>query len=459
VSQETLEAWYQQHKESLLSDFFAFLRLRSISTDPAFRQETLETAEWVRSYLQTLGLDVELWETTGFPVVFGSYVADPKSPTLLIYHHYDVQPIDPIQEWITPAFEPTLRDDQVYARGAVDNKGQCFYSLCALRAWLELAQQKHLNVKVFIEGEEESGSVGTQEVLARKKRELQADYLLIIDCNIPHENHPAVTVGVRGIATLELTCRNAWVDLHSGLHGGIALNPNRVLVQMLSKLWDEKGRVCVPDFYQGVEQLSEDRLCYVDRRFDEKAYREEFGVGAFCPEEGCSLKESNGLRPTVEINGMAGGYVGEGFKTVIPSKASAKISCRLVPGQDPQSILSALESYLRKLAPEGVELSIKAEVGAAAYWSDLEGALVKTVSLAYEEVFGQSCDYLFCGASIPLVAHLAQVSQAEVALMGTSIDSDALHSPNEHFSLARFELGFLTVGRILERLSSAAQLA
>jgi acetylornithine deacetylase/succinyl-diaminopimelate desuccinylase-like protein len=276
----------------------------------------------------------------------------------------------------------------------------------------------------------------------------------VIDFDIPSATTPGITLGMRGLVALNVECSNSSIDLHSGVHGGIALNPNRALSQMLASLWDEEGRVAVPHFYEDVRPLPKDQLSLVDMSFNEETYALSFGVKAFCPEKGCSIKESNWLRPTLEINGMWGGYTGIGFKTVIPSKAFAKISCRLVPDQDPEKIGRSIADYLKTVAPKGIEVKVDMHHGASAFRSAFDSFIVKTAALAYEEVFGKSCKYLLCGASVPIVVDLAHASKAEVAMIGVGLAEDDIHAPNEHFGLDRFQLGFLTVGSILSRLSS-----
>lgn len=454
ISLQHFKEWYRNNRKQLLDEFFSLLRFKSISADLSLKRESECAAEWLCTYMQRIGLEASLWQTPGLPVVFASHLqTGPERPTLLLYHHYDVQPVDPLQQWESPPFEPQIREGKIYARGAVDNKGQCFYSLAAIRAFLELADAMNFNLKVFIEGEEESGSKGTLAILQTYKKELRADYLLVVDFDMAGIDSPGVTLGMRGLVTLDVECRNGKADLHSGVHGGIALNPNRALVQLLARLWDEQGRVCVPHFYEGVESLRPDQMSAVDMGFDREAYTRVFGVHAFSVEQGLSVRESNWLRPTLEINGISGGYTGPGFKTVIPAQASAKISCRLVPGQDPVRIGSLISSYLHSLVPEGLELAVNCHGGAPAYRCNLDSSLVKLTALSYEEVFGRTCKTLFCGASVPIVVNLAAVCGAEVAMIGVGLESDAIHAPNEHFDLDRFEKGFLTMARIFDRLS------
>ncbi|HUD01825.1 MAG TPA: M20/M25/M40 family metallo-hydrolase, partial [Rhabdochlamydiaceae bacterium] len=330
-----LKKWYSQNITKIQQDYFTFLKIPSISTDPAYRKHVNEAASWVEGYLRNIGFKTELWQTSFHPVVFASHLVDPKRPTVLIYHHYDVQPVDPIEKWKSPPFEPTIRDGRVYARGASDNKGQCFYTLTALKALFELCKKINVNIKVFVEGEEECGSQGALEVLKTHHQDLKADHILIVDGGLPAAGRPAITLGLRGIVALEVSCRNSNIDLHSGIHGGIALNPNRALVEMLSKLWDKKGKIAIPGFYKNVVKPTAKELKAFQKIVDQKYLRKQFGIRAFKGEGGYSLWESNAIRPTLEINGISGGYAGPGFKTVIPSTAIAKVSCRIVPNQDP----------------------------------------------------------------------------------------------------------------------------
>lgn len=454
ISIEELRKWFKQHYDKTLEDFFTFLSFPSISADPKHAQDCHRTAEWLRDYMKNIGLEATLWETLGLPVVFGTHLkAGPDRPTLLIYQHYDVQPADPLALWDSDPFKPTIKNNQVYARGAADNKGQCFYSLTALKAFLQLADDFDFNIKVLIEGEEESGGKGTSTALQQRQAELKADHLLVVDFDIPGLKDPGITLGMRGIVALNVECSNSSVDLHSGSHGGIALNPNRVLASLLANIWDKEGKVTIPHFYDDVDTLSPKDLSKIDMSFDQAQYEKSFGVRAFFKENGYSIKESNWLRPVLEINGMWGGYIGAGFKTVIPAKAFAKISCRLVPRQDPEKIGRYIVEYLKNNAPQGIEIKVDLHHGAPAYRSRFDSFIVKTAALAYEEIFGKPCKYLFCGASVPIVVDLARASNAEVAMIGVGLADDDIHAPNEHFGLDRFEMGYLVIGRILGQLS------
>ncbi len=446
----SLKEYYEKNRTEILNDYFDLLRFKSISTDKQYKAQTRSCADWLVNYLKNIGMSVELWETSGHPVVFGEDLkAGPDRPTVLIYNHYDVQPVDPLELWHSDPFEPILKDGHVYARGAVDNKGQCAYTIAALKAVL---QKLNINVKIFIEGEEESGGKGTFEILETKKKKLKADYLLIVDFGLPAPDTPAITLGTRGLLALELVCKNSSIDLHSGVHGGIALNPNRALACAIAKLWDDEGRVAVPGFYDDVSTLKECNELY--DHFDVADYTKKFGVKAFCPEKGYSLLESNWTRPTLEINGMSGGYTGDGFKTVIPFEARAKISCRLVPNQDPGKIVKQIRDFLKTAFPKGIEMDLIELQGTSAYRSSFDTPLVKTVAKAFEEVFNKKCKYMLCGASVPIVPSLALASGAQTALIGCGLDDDNIHAPNERFGLDRFEQGFLTLGTILQCLST-----
>ena len=455
IAIDQLKKWYQDHHDQILKDFFTFLEFPSISTDPQHETDSRRCAEWLSAYLTQIGLQAEIWETPGLPVVFASHLkAGPKRPTVLIYHHYDVQPVDPLELWHSDPFKPTIRKNQVYARGALDNKGQCFFTLTALKAIFQLAESLDINIKVFIEGEEESGGRGTAVAIQQKKEMLKADHLLVVDFDIPAPGVPGITLGMRGLVAVDVECANSSIDLHSGMHGGIALNPNRALASVLAQIWDSNGKVVIPHFYDDVQMLSKEHLSFIDMSFDEEGYKQSFGVKAYCAEQGFSVRESNWLRPTVEINGMWGGYTGSGFKTVIPSKAHAKISCRLVPGQDPEKIASALSQFLQSRAPEGVTMKVSLHSGAHAYRTSFDSPVVKTAALAYEEIFGKPCRYMLCGGSVPIVVDLVAATGADVAMIGMGLADDDIHAPNEHFGLDRMELGYLTIARILGRLSS-----
>lgn len=449
-----LKNWYDQHAREIESDFFTYLKFQSISTDPQYKNEIRKTAEWLQAYLTNIGLKAEIWETIKHPVVYASHLQAGKDrPTVLLYAHYDVQPVDPLDKWKSPPFEPVIRDGEVYARGAADDKGQGFYSIMALKAYLERACKSNVNIKLFIEGEEECGSVGSTDILTKKKETLKADHLLIVDMGLPKKGVPAITLGLRGIAAFEVTCQNSNIDLHSGIHGGMVLNPNRALVQLLAKLWDEDGKVAIPGFYDAVKVPSKEDLTLFDKDIDKEMLKKTFGIGSFQGEGGYTLWESSTIRPTLEINGIGGGYTGVGFKTVIPSQAKAKISCRLTPHQDPEEIRRCIETFLMQNVAKGIDLLFEWEHGGKPVRSSPNTPIAKIAVKAYEEVFGRPCKMLLCGATVPIVADLAAASGAETAMIGVGLSTDDIHAPNEHFGMDRFEQGFLTIGRILMELA------
>jgi acetylornithine deacetylase/succinyl-diaminopimelate desuccinylase-like protein len=454
LSVADLKKWYETHQDEIYQDFFSFLRFKGISTDPSFKKDCLATADFLVQYLNNIRMQTQLWTNPGLPVVYAEHKVSDQRPTVLIYHHYDVQPVDPIELWKTDPFEPKMIDGKVFARGASDNKGQCFATLTALKVCLQSLQQLDVNIKLFIEGEEESGGAGTQITLEEKKKFLQADYVLVVDFDMPKVNVPGITLGMRGIATFNLEFQNSKQDLHSGVHGGIALNPLRALADTLSKMWDENGTISIEHFYDDIKAIPSEDLKKLDLSFDVKSYQNDFGVKAFCNEKGKTLKESNWLRPTLEINGIWGGYTGVGFKTVIPAKAFAKISCRLVPDQDPKIIEKNINNFLQKNVPPGIDWHLEAHHGAKAFRANLRDDIVKIVAISQSEVFAREPEYTLCGASVPIVTDLARVSGGQIALFGTSLSSDDFHSPNEHFALERFKHGFLTMSRILINLSN-----
>jgi len=452
---DQLQKAYDESRDKAIEDFFTFLKFQSISSELEQAPKVRECGDWVQGFLDGIGFHTELWETMLHPVIFAQWTdAGEDKPTILIYNHYDVQPVDPIEEWESGPFEPTIRDGEVYARGAQDNKGQCFYVLHALRLLMEKEGKLPVNVKLFIEGAEEIGSTGSSNILEQKKEDLKADYLAIVDMGIHRPNEPAVTLGVRGISTLEVEVQGSNTDLHSGSHGGIVYNPLHALSEMIAKLRDEEGTVLVPGFYDDVEELSDEDRNRVCLEFSENEYEEMFGAKPVGGERAYSPVERACVRPTVEVNGLWGGYTGDGFKTVIPAKAHAKISCRVVPHQDPDQTARLVGDYLEEIAPEGVKVKVNVHQGAGgAVRASVDSKVVKAFANAYEEIFRKPCKYIFEGGSIPIVPALADASGGEVVLVGLGLPDDQIHAPNEHFGLDRIERGVLLIGRTLDYLS------
>jgi len=437
--------WFDSHRERIKQDYFQFLRYRSVSADPAYKEEMHACAKWLKEYLSQGGFHAETIPTPGYPLVYAEDLSA-GGKTLLIYGHYDVQPVDPVELWKSDPFEPTERDGQVYARGAVDDKGQIFYAVLAAIATKQIRGKLPINLKFCIEGEEESSSVGLSKALDGLRKKLKADYLLVPDFDQFDRTTPAISLGCRGLVGLEVTLRGSKRDLHSGMYGGVAYNPNRALVELLAQLWDEKGRVQVSGFYDEVVDAKAEN-------FDASSASEEEGILAFGGEKGRSLHETKCLRPTLELNGICGGYAGAGIKTVIPSQAMAKITCRLVPNQDPEKIGREIGAFLKKRATPGMEVTVQIHPGGArAFRSDPSSKLARAISTAAEEVCGKPCKRLLCGGSIPIVPELIAASGAEMVGMGYGLAGDEIHAPNEHFDMQRLEKGFLTVARGMELL-------
>ncbi|MBA2369145.1 MAG: dipeptidase [Candidatus Protochlamydia sp.] len=440
------------NREKWLEDYYTFLRFPSVSSEPEYKEGMRACANWIIELLKGLDFRVELLETSGHPVIFAHYEVDIQKPTLLIYNHYDVQPVDPLNEWESNPFEPALKGSEVYARGAQDNKGQCFYVLQALKFYL-MQRNFPLNIKLCIEGEEETGSAGLSMLLEREKERFRADYIAIIDLGLRAPQVPAITLGTRGIITMDLEVHGSHTDLHSGSHGGIALNPIHVLVEMLASLRNAEGRITIPGFYDQVQEMQAEERSSVSFQFDVAEYQRLTGAYPFGGEKDRSALERAWVRPTLEINGISGGYSGKGFKTVIPAKAFAKISCRLVPRQVPEQIGELIKKHLKEIAPQGVQVNVNVHPGQGrAVRVNLNSKIVKCVSIALQDVFGVPCEYIFTGASIPIIPELAAAAGGEVILMGLGLATDQIHAPNEHFGVDRLEKGMLVIMRTLDLL-------
>lgn len=450
----SLDDYYSRHEAEILEHFFTFLRFKSVSSEPEYKKECAACLSWLQGYLADMGFEAERWETTGHPTLFASWMgAGANKPTLLLYGHYDVQPVDPIELWDSDPFEPEIRDGQVYARGACDNKGQIFYAIQALRALLERDGQLPINVKLVIEGEEEMGSAGLQGILEARREDLRADYLAIVDVGLTAADQPAVTLGFRGIVTMDVVVKGTLGDLHSGSHGGMAYNPLHGLSELIAGLRDESGRVTVPGFYDDVDELSADERARYAFDFEDANYERDFGAKPTGGERAYTAIERQWIRPTVECNGIIGGYTGDGFKTVIPAEARAKLSCRTVPSQDPAKVGQLVAKALEERCPAGLRCSVTVHPGSgAAMRSGPDSRVVQAFAEAYSEVLHKPCQYILCGGSIPITADLAQASGSEIVLVGYHLDSDNIHAPNEHFGVQRMRHGFLTIARTIEIL-------
>jgi acetylornithine deacetylase/succinyl-diaminopimelate desuccinylase-like protein len=452
---ERFTAAYEKKEKDLLKDYFNFLRIPSISSEIEHRQDMIDCAEWLKDYISHTGLEVEIWETGGHPTVFAEYnLAGKGKPTVLIYNHYDVQPVDPLDLWDSPPFEPTVRDGEVYARGAVDNKGQTFYVINALKTLLELDGKLPVNVKLLIDGEEESASPGLSGILNQRKKELTADHLMIVDGGMASLTEPSVNLGARGVISMRVEIIGSNVDLHSGVHGGVAYNPNHALVEILAGLRDSSGRITVPGFYDDIVELTSREKEQIDFSHNEEAYISMFGVKPAGGEKDYSPRESSTIRPTLEINGISGGYSGDGMKTVIPAKAAANLSSRLVPDQDPRKVGKLVSEFIEASAPEGVEVKVRVgKGGGKAVRVSPKARVIQAVVKAYEEVLQAKCGFLLMGATIPIAAALKEVSGADIVFMGLGLGLDNIHAPNEHFGLDRMKMGFTTIAQTIELLA------
>jgi len=438
--------YLQENKTRFLDELIALLRLPSVSANPAHAGDVRRTAEWIKAHLEHLGADrVELVETGGHPLVYAEKIIDPALPTVLVYGHYDVQPPDPLELWNSPPFEPVIRDEKLYARGACDDKGQMFLHLKAF----ELMQQTGtlpLNLKFMIEGEEEVGSVNLEAFLRQYREQLQADVVLVSDTSMLANDAPSITTGLRGLSYLEVEVTGPNRDLHSGVYGGAVRNPINALCQMIASLHDEEGRVAIPGFYQDVDTVSPDERSAMARApFDLQAYKAHLDINEVAGESGYSTLERTTIRPTLDVNGIWGGYTGEGAKTVLPSKAYAKISMRLVPNQKPEQITALFTEHFNGIAPAGTRVVVTPHHGGDPAVTPTDNPAYRAAARAMEHTFGKTPIPLRSGGSIPIVALFEQILGLKTILLGFGLDSDAIHSPNEHFGLFNFYKGIETV--------------
>lgn len=445
MHQEIL-AYIEANRQRFLDELFEMLRIPSVSANPAHKGDVLRMAEYLRNHFAQLGLDkVQLLDTKGYPVVFAEKIIDPALPTVMVYGHYDVQPPDPLDLWHSPPFEPVLKDDKIYARGACDDKGQMFMHVKAF----EILQQKGqlpCNVKFFIEGEEEVGSSSLEGALEKYRDLLSCDLVLISDTSMLGNDTPSISIGLRGLAYLEVEVTGPNRDLHSGTYGGAVDNPITVLCEMIAKLKDENRRVTIPGFYDDVVDHSpEDRADMAMLPFDQNKYLEHLDIAATRGEAGYSISEQSKTRPCLDVNGIWGGYTGEGAKTVIPSKAYAKISMRLVANQDSDKVARQFMEYFPTLAPPTVKVKVTPHHGGNPYLAEKSGTAFQAAAAAIEQTFGKKPYATYEGGSIPILALFKKVLGAPILLMGFGLDSDAIHSPNEHYGVFNYLKGIETI--------------
>lgn len=441
-----VKQYIDTHQQRFLDELFELLRIPSVSADSRHKGDVRKAAEYLVNKLQEAGVDkVELCETPGHPIVYAEKIVNPSLPTVLVYGHYDVQPPDPLDLWTSPPFEPVIKDDKIYARGSCDDKGQVYMHVKAFEAMMKL-NALTCNVKFMIEGEEEVGSEHLDTFVQQNKQKLKADIILISDTAIISLDHPSITTGLRGLSYVEVEVTGPNRDLHSGVYGGAVANPINVLSKMIASLHDEQGRVTIPGFYDKVVELSAaDREAINKAPFNLEEYKKELGIDDIQGEKGYTTLERTGIRPTLDVNGIWGGYTGEGAKTVLPSKAYAKISMRLVPDQNNAEITELFTKHFTSIAPKSVRVKVTPLHGGQPAVTPTDSPAFKAASAAFEEVWGKKPIPTRDGGSIPIVALFKKELGLDTVLMGFGLDSDAIHSPNEHYGVKNFLLGIETI--------------
>jgi acetylornithine deacetylase/succinyl-diaminopimelate desuccinylase-like protein len=449
---QSIQSYINNNKERFLNELIELLKIPSISADSAYHDDVIKTAEVIKTSLENAGCDhVEICETEGYPIVYGEKIIDKKLPTVLVYGHYDVQPPDPLDLWNSPPFEPVIKSTElhpegaIFARGACDDKGQMYMHVKALE-YMTTNNQLPCNVKFMIEGEEEVGSANLGKFVAANRDKLTNDVILISDTGMIAKDVPSITTGLRGLSYVEVMVTGPNRDLHSGLYGGAVANPINILTKMIASLHDENNHITIPGFYDKVENLSDaERAEMAKAPFSLEAYKKALDIDAVYGEKGYTTNERNSIRPTLDVNGIWGGYTGEGAKTVIASKAYAKISMRLVPHQDWEEITKLFKTYFESIAPKGVKVKVTPHHGGQGYVTPIDFDGYKAASKAYEQTFGKTPIPQRSGGSIPIVALFEKELKSKTILMGFGLDSDAIHSPNEHFGIWNYLKGIETI--------------
>ncbi len=443
------------NNSSYIEELKNFLRIKSISTDENHKKDMLKGAEFVSKKLNDAGMNkVRIIKTNGHPLVYAEWLNAPGKPTVLIYGHYDVQPVDPIELWDTPPFEPTIRNGKIYARGATDDKGQIYMHVKSVEAHLKTNGKLPVNVKFIIEGEEEIGSDNLEEFVKKNTKLLKCDAILISDTALYAPGVPTITLGLRGIAYMEVEVTGPNRDLHSGTFGGAVANPINVLAEMISKMMDKNGHISIPGFYDDVIKISKkERERFSELKFSEKKYAKEVNVRELKGEKGYSTLERMWVRPTLDCNGIIGGFTEAGAKTVLPSKVMAKISMRLVPNQDPNKIAKLFTKYVKQIAPKSVRVKVREIHGGYPIVTPMNNKATIAASKAMARAFGKKTVYMREGGSIPIVTVFAKQLNAIPVLMGLGLNTENLHSPNEHFDLNHFHLGILSSAYFFEEFA------
>lgn len=442
----TAQQYAENHKDRFLSELFELLRMPSISADSRYKGDLRNAAEYIAAKLKDAGADkVSLEETPGNPIIYGEKIIDPSLPTVLVYGHYDVQPSVPDELWKSPPFEPEVRNGNIYARGACDDKGQMYMHVKAFESMMQSGELA-CNVKFMIEGEEEVGSGNLGPYCRANVEKLSCDVILISDTGMIANDVPSIDVGLRGLSYVEVEVTGPNIDLHSGVYGGAVPNPINVLCDMIATLHDENKHITIDGFYDDVVELSaEERAMMAQTPFDLEDYKQQLEIDDVMGEAGYSTIERTGIRPTLDVNGIWGGYIGEGSKTVLPSKAYAKISMRLVPNQNSDQITELFTRHFEKIAPAGVKVKVTPHHGGNPYVTPVDSDEYKAAALAMKDSFGKDPVPTRGGGSIPIVALFEEVLGVKTVLMGFGLDSDAIHSPNEKFGLFNFYKGIETI--------------
>jgi acetylornithine deacetylase/succinyl-diaminopimelate desuccinylase-like protein len=444
---ETVQAYIEKNKDRFLEELLAMLRIPSVSADPKFKDDVMAMAMHLKDRLVEAGADkVELCPTDGYPIIYGEKIIDPKLPTVLVYGHYDVQPADPYELWETPPFEPTIRNGRIYARGATDDKGQAYMHVKAFE-YMMRNEALYCNIKFMLEGEEEVGSPNLGPFIKANKDRLKCDVVLLSDTSMIANDIPSITVGLRGLAYVEVYVDGPSHDLHSGTYGGAVPNPLNALCEMIGSLIDHKTRkITIPGFYDDVEEVSaEEKKAMANIPFDLEEYKREQNINDIRGEEGYSVIELTSTRPMLDVNGIKGGYQGEGAKTVLPAKASAKISMRLVPNQKSDKIAQLFAEHFKKIAPPSVKVSVSFHHGGDPVVVPIDCLEYRAAEKAYEETFNRKPLPVRAGGSIPIVKLFEDELQVKSIMMGFGLDSDLLHSPNENFGIYNYLKGIETI--------------
>lgn len=441
-----LNGYFEANKDRFLDELLDLVRIPSVSARSEHKPDMLACAEAVKAKLLAAGADkVEIYPTDGHPIVYGEKITDASKPTVLVYGHYDVQPADPLELWHSGPFEPVIKDGKIYARGSADDKGQFYMHVKALEM-MHAHGEIPTNIKFIIEGEEEVGSPNLATFVASNKDLLKCDVILISDTSMLSLEHPSIDVGVRGLTYVEVEVTGPNRDLHSGVYGGAVANPATILCQMIASLHDENNHITIPGFYDDVQvATAEERAKMAEAPFDEAEYKADLGVQELWGEKGYSTNERTGIRPTLEVNGIWGGYTGEGSKTVLPSKAFAKISCRLVPNQNSHKMEQLLINHLKSMAPPYVQVEVRPHHGGEPYVTPIDSIPYKAAAAAIRDTFGKDPIPVRGGGSIPICALFEKELGVKIVFLGFGLDSDNLHSPNEKFNIENYYKGIQTI--------------